>query len=114
MTAARQTRPRTVYRMGDQRSRPAGRTQAPGGANCGTRPPAGRFAPASIGNPGDNSVDRPRPGPVHSTHPVPMGPMIRSLLSRVARTAGVALLPAVVLCCAGRADADCGDYVRIL
>src|SRR5262245_39366656 len=41
--------------------------------------------------------------------------MIRSHLSRVARAAGVALLPAVVvLCCAGRATAECGDYVRII
>jgi hypothetical protein len=36
-------------------------------------------------------------------------------LLRTLRTAGVALLPAVVLfCCAGRADAECGDYVRII
>ena len=33
-------------------------------------------------------------------------------LLRVARTAGVALLPAVVVfCCAGRASAECGNYV---
>jgi hypothetical protein len=36
-------------------------------------------------------------------------------LLRTLRTAGVALLPAVVVvCCAGRADAECGDYVRII
>jgi hypothetical protein len=41
--------------------------------------------------------------------------MIPAHLSRVARTAGVALLPAVVvLCCAGRATAECGDYLRII
>jgi hypothetical protein len=41
--------------------------------------------------------------------------MTRSHLTRVLRTAGVALLPAVVLlCCAGRADAGCGDHVRIV
>jgi hypothetical protein len=41
--------------------------------------------------------------------------MIPFQLSRVARTAGVALLPAVVvLCCAGQADAECGDYLRII
>jgi hypothetical protein len=41
--------------------------------------------------------------------------MIPLRLSRVARAAGVALVPAVVvLCCAGRADAECGDYLRII
>jgi hypothetical protein len=36
-------------------------------------------------------------------------------LLRTLRTAGVALVPAVVvLCCAGRAAAECGDYVRVL
>lgn len=41
--------------------------------------------------------------------------MIPFRLSRVVRMAGVALLPAVlVFCCAGRADAECGDYVRII
>jgi hypothetical protein len=41
--------------------------------------------------------------------------MVRSAHSRVARHAGVALLPAViVLCCAGRAAAECGSYVTII
>ena len=41
--------------------------------------------------------------------------MTRSHLTRVLRTAGVAVLPAVVLlCCAGRTDAGCGDHVRIV
>jgi hypothetical protein len=41
--------------------------------------------------------------------------MTRSRLIPVLRTAGVALLPAVVLLCgAGRADAGCGDHVRIV
>ncbi len=41
--------------------------------------------------------------------------MLPFRLLRTARTAGVALLPAVVvLCCAGRAAADCGDYVRVI
>jgi len=41
--------------------------------------------------------------------------MIAFRLSRAVRTVGVALLPAVVVvCCAGRADAECGDYVRII
>jgi hypothetical protein len=41
--------------------------------------------------------------------------MTRSRLTRVLRTAGVALLPAVVLLgCAGRADAGCGDYVKLI
>jgi hypothetical protein len=41
--------------------------------------------------------------------------MIRTRLATVARSSGVALLPALlVLCCAGRADAECGDYVRVL
>ena len=41
--------------------------------------------------------------------------MTRTDPTRVLRTAGVALLPAVVLlCCAGRADAECGGYVRII
>jgi hypothetical protein len=41
--------------------------------------------------------------------------MVWSAHSRFVRQAGAALLPAVVFfCCAGRADAECGDYVRIL
>src|SRR6476659_3588245 len=42
------------------------------------------------------------------------GPMRSVRLLRPLRTAGVALVPAVVvLCSAGRAAAECGDYVRI-
>jgi hypothetical protein len=41
--------------------------------------------------------------------------MIPSRLSRAVRLAGAALLPAVVvLCCAGRAAAECGSYVTII
>ena len=41
--------------------------------------------------------------------------MTCSLLTHVFRTAGVVLVPAVILlCCAGRADAGCGDYVQIV
>jgi hypothetical protein len=41
--------------------------------------------------------------------------MVRSARSRFAWQAGVAILPAaILLCCAGRADAECGDYVRII
>lgn len=41
--------------------------------------------------------------------------MIRALLSRGFRTAGVAWVPAaVLLCCAGDAAAGCGDYVQIV
>src|SRR5690349_25061910 len=41
--------------------------------------------------------------------------MISSCLSRVVRAVGVALVPAVVvLGCADRAAAGCGEYVRIL
>jgi hypothetical protein len=41
--------------------------------------------------------------------------MTSRTFSRAVRPAGVALLPAVVmLCCAGRASAGCGDYVRIV
>jgi hypothetical protein len=40
--------------------------------------------------------------------------MSRSRLGRVAGSGGVALLPAfLLLCCAGRADASCGDYVKV-
>lgn len=41
--------------------------------------------------------------------------MAQSARYRFARHAGAALLSAVVmLCCAGRAAAECGDYVRVL
>jgi hypothetical protein len=41
--------------------------------------------------------------------------MDRSAPYRFGRQTGVALLPAVLMfCCAGRAAAECGDYVRIL
>jgi hypothetical protein len=41
--------------------------------------------------------------------------MTRTRLSRVLRAAGLALLPAVLLLgCAGRADASCGDYLRVI
>jgi hypothetical protein len=40
--------------------------------------------------------------------------MIPSRLSRVVRLTGVALVPVVVLCCAGRATAECGSYVTII
>jgi hypothetical protein len=51
-----------------------------------------------------------------NSNPFPIGVFVSIYcLSRVARTAGVALLPAVVvLCCTGRASAECGDYVRLL
>jgi hypothetical protein len=40
--------------------------------------------------------------------------MTPSRLSRTVRLAGVALVPVVVLCCAGRAAAECGSYVTII
>jgi hypothetical protein len=41
--------------------------------------------------------------------------MTRTRLSRVLRAAGLALVPAVLLLCyAGRADASCGDYVKVI
>ena len=41
--------------------------------------------------------------------------MTRSRLTHVLRTSGAVLLPAVVLlCCAGRSNATCGNYVQII